>query len=58
MNLEQLKERLQEIELSLMQTRANYNALEGSKQELLYWVGKLENEKKEEVSTHSELCSS
>jgi hypothetical protein len=49
MKLEDLKERLKAIENNLSQTRANYNALEGSKQELLYWVGKLEEEAKAEI---------
>jgi hypothetical protein len=44
MNLEKLKERLQEIEVAMLQARANFNALEGAKQELLHWVGKLEED--------------
>jgi prefoldin subunit 5 len=40
--LEDLKDRLKIIEDQLNHTRANYNALEGSKQELLFWIGKIE----------------
>jgi hypothetical protein len=40
--LDEMKERLRQVDENLLQTRANYNALEGSKQELLHWIGKLE----------------
>ncbi len=56
--LEKLKERLNEIENAMLQARANFNALEGAKQELLYWVGQLEEENKSDqdatVITHSQ----
>lgn len=51
MKLEDLKERLRLIEEQMLQTRANYNALEGAKQELLYWVGKVESDN---ITHHSE----
>ncbi len=47
MNLEKLQERFKQVEKAMDQARANFNALEGAKQELLYWVGKL-NENEEE----------
>ena len=41
MKLEEVQERLAVVEKSLQQCIANYNLLEGAKQECLYWLEKL-----------------
>jgi hypothetical protein len=38
MNKKQLEERLAAIDVSLKQTNASFNMLEGAKQEALYWL--------------------
>lgn len=58
MNLEKLTERLKQVEDAMLQARANFNALEGAKQELLFWVGKLEDEVKASHEAKAEAKSS
>ena len=43
MTKELLEARLKEIEQALQQILANYNALEGAKQECIAWLKKLED---------------
>lgn len=38
MDKESLEKRLQEIEKAMEQTLANYNLLQGGKQECIYWL--------------------
>ncbi len=47
MDKDQLEKRLQNIEESMKQTIANFNALEGAKQECLYWLNTLNHSDKE-----------
>ena len=45
MNKELLEQRLDEIEKALQQLLANYNAMEGAKQECLVWLKKIDENK-------------
>jgi len=46
MTPEDLNKRLAEIEAALQQAQANFNVMLGGKNEVLYWINKL-NENKE-----------
>lgn len=43
MDLESLEKRLKEINTQINQIIANYNMLEGCKQEIMFWINKLSN---------------
>jgi hypothetical protein len=49
MNLEEMESRVVEIEKAMQQAVANYNALDGGRQELLYWIQKLKDSEKVSV---------
>jgi len=48
MDKESIEKRLQEIEKHIQQIMANFNMLEGGKQECLYWLDKLKESEKAE----------
>lgn len=50
MNREFLEKRLEEIENTMKQLLANYNAMEGAKQEVLNWLKKFDEIKDSELS--------
>lgn len=55
MNKKQLEERLNIIESSLKQANANFNMLEGSRQETLYWLSLANQEENAAIGKEGEL---
>lgn len=53
MDKQQLLSRLELIEKDLKQINANFNLLEGCKQECMYWINLFESKEKEEQSNQS-----